>query len=247
VARDLPGQYRPDLRRRHRRAEPATTTGFTADEIARYQEIGLTTPEIEELRQAYANDNPADKVITMRQELADFAATHRALGNLLINPPPTFSQQVGGGDGASRRCELGRRYDVERTLEVATVHDRDIDLKVRAHMPADWGVVVSPDRLTSTRAGGGHGPHQSGQRRARGRRRVAVEATSGDLVRGVEIKVVIPLRRSADGSSCRWSRARPYRRLNAKGRPDRVVGAARTSNRSIQLLECRRARVAALH
>ena len=182
------------------------TTGFTTEEIARYQALGATAAEIEALRQAYITAVPADKVITMRQELADIAAGYRELGSLLINPPPTFSQQVGGGlsavgmAAAPTDANLAAIYDVERIIQVGNplTTTATIDLSVRRlGMPADWAVTISPTTLPNLAPGQSQpvtvriSPASTAVQGTTAR--VAVEGFAGtQLLGGVEFKVAIP-------------------------------------------------------
>ena len=181
-----------------------STSGFTAEEIARYKEIGFTDAQLESLRQAYITADPVDKIITMREELADFATGSRTLGNLLANPPATFSQQTGStttgmGLAASSTANLAGVYDTVRTMQVGNplTSTATINLMVRRlGMPADWGVMVSPSQLTLA-----PGEQQTVTVRispssasVQGTTpRVAVEGyANGELLGGVEYKIQVP-------------------------------------------------------
>jgi hypothetical protein len=77
-----------------------STQGFTADELAAYQSLGLTTEEIEAIRQGYIQADPNKIAGSPHAKLLDLVARFAILGQELLHPrvfEPSFS--VSGGAG----------------------------------------------------------------------------------------------------------------------------------------------------
>ena len=186
-------------------------TGFDADDVATAHAVGLTDPDIEDLRQRIIAVNPDDlagDVVVRLQELRD---AFLELGDALVNPEvfaPTLV--VTGSAGAASRAEgrpaadaagntLVHLYDLTTTVPVGNPLGITSAIDVRPRrigLPADWAIDVTPpqvtlapgDQTTATVHVTAGSPIPQGTIL-----RVAVEGWAGtQLVGGVTIDVVAP-------------------------------------------------------
>ncbi len=179
------------------------STGFSADQEARYRAIGATDADIAWIKQEMINADPASKAIGTRAEFTDSVVNCRDLGNLLANPEPSFSQQISGGgirSQAASSANLALAGAVESAIRVGNTEadGSNVVLRVRrTGLPDNWSVTLTPQTLSNMKHGeerevkvliAPSGPVPQGTVA-----RASVEGFVGTkLIGGVEFKVPVP-------------------------------------------------------
>jgi len=179
-------------------------TGFTAQEIADAQLVGLTDADIEEFRQGIIAAKPDDLAGNLLNIYTGEAALSRELGYSLLNPSayePGIS--ISGGAGlrptTATSNTLAQINNLVETLQLGNPLTTTALIEVRTRridLPADWMVSVSPAQVslapgeqttvTVTVAPGSLVPQGNVSR-------VAVEGYAGNqLLGGVVVDIVVP-------------------------------------------------------
>jgi len=182
-----------------------STQGFTADELAGYQSIGLTADEIETIRQGYIHADPNQVAGSPRAKLQDLVYRFANLGQILLYPAvfaPSIS--VGGSGGlrpetVSSGNTLAQINETHTTIQLGNplTQTATIDVRVRLiDLPADWVVGVFPaqvtllpgEQITVTVSIVPGAPAPQGITP-----RVAIEGyVNGQLLGGVAVDIVVP-------------------------------------------------------
>ena len=182
-----------------------STQGFSADELAGYQSIGLSPEEIESIRQRYIAADPEKLAGSPRAKLSDLADRLNYLGQRLLHPEvfaPSF--HVGGGHGlqiemAGSGNTMAQINEIKTTIQLGNpfTQTTTIDLNVRpVDLPADWMASVSPaqvtllpgEQITVTLSIVPGSPAPQGITPS-----VAIEGyVNGQLLGGVAVNVVVP-------------------------------------------------------
>jgi hypothetical protein len=133
------------------------TQGFSADELAGYQSIGLSPEEIESIRQRYIAADPEKLTGSPRAKLSDLANRLNYLAQRLLYPEVFApSIHVGGGHGlqiemAGSGNTMAQINEIKTTIQLGNPFTQTvtIDLNVRpVDLPADWMASVSPAQVT---------------------------------------------------------------------------------------------------
>ncbi len=180
------------------------TTGFTAQEIADAQLLGLTDADIEEFRQGIIAANPSDLAGNLLTIYTSEVAISRELGQALLAPSAyapglSISGSAGLRPATAISNTLAQINNLVETLQLGNPLTTTALIDVRARridLPADWMVSVSPAQIslapgeqttvTVTVAPGSPMPQGSIPR-------VAVEGYAGNqLLGGVVIDIVVP-------------------------------------------------------
>ncbi|HSJ58269.1 MAG TPA: Ig-like domain-containing protein [Anaerolineae bacterium] len=174
--------------------------GFSADEIAAAESIGLTDAEIEAIRQARIGADPEEVAGSVVTRLRGVAAALRPLGEVFMDPP-NFDEGVAvGTTGASlARTNLARIFAGYTAFQVGNPlpDAATVELRVRTlDLPPDWMVSVSPASvdLAPGEQVTGVLTLRPGLAAVQGTRpRVAVEGYIDDeLIGGIVIDVMVP-------------------------------------------------------
>jgi hypothetical protein len=174
--------------------------GFSADEIAAAQSIGLTDAEIGAIRQARIAADPEDVAGSVVTRLRGVAAALRPLGEVFMDPP-NFDEGVAvGTTGASlARTNLARIFAGHTAFQAGNPlpDAATVELRVRTlDLPPDWMVSVSPASvdLAPGEQVTGVLTLRPGLAAVQGTRpRVAVEGYIDDeLIGGIVIDVMVP-------------------------------------------------------
>ena len=181
------------------------TQGFNTAELAGFQSIGLTTDEIEALRQHYLAADPLQLAGNPRQKLLDLMDVFNLLSDHLLHPDMFASSfSVGGGAGLRAAAvgisnTLAQVHETVTTLQLGNplTQTESIEVRVRrVDLPADWIVSISPAQVilapdeqtivTVRVLPGAPTPQGSIPR-------MAVEGYAGNqLLGGVAINIVVP-------------------------------------------------------
>jgi hypothetical protein len=134
-----------------------STQGFTADELAGYQSIGLSAEEIESIRQRYIDADPEQVAGSPRAKLLNLADRLNNLAQRLLHPE-VFAPSIHVGGGAGHRLEMASSgntmaqiNETKTTIQLGNplTQTATIDVRVRpVDLPADWMVSVSPAQVT---------------------------------------------------------------------------------------------------
>ncbi len=189
------------------------TQGFSADELAGYQSIGLSPEEIESIRQRYIAADPEKLIGSPRAKLSDLANRLNYLAQRLLHPEVFApSIHVGGGHGlqleiANSGNTMAQINEIKTTIQLANPFTQTvtIDLSVRpVDLPADWFASVSPaqvtllpgEQITVTLSIVPGSPAPQGITPS-----VAIEASvNNQLLGGVAVNIVVPRYIPFDGT-----------------------------------------------
>ena len=189
-----------------------STQGFTADELAGYQSIGLSADEIETIRQDYIHADPNLVAGSPRAKLTDLVNRFANLGQRLLYPEvfaPSFS--VGGSAGmrsatVSSGNTMAQVNATHTTIQLGNPLTQTATIEVRLRpidLPADWVASVFPalvtlspgEQITVTVSILPGAPAPQGITPG-----VAVEGyVNGQLLGGVAIDIVVPRYMPFDG------------------------------------------------
>ena len=133
-----------------------TTQGFTADELAGYQSIGLSAVEIESIRQRYIGAVPEQLAGSPRAKLFTLADRLNNLAQSLLHPE-VFAPSIHVGGGAGHRLQtvssgntMAQIHETKTTIQLGNplTQTATIDVLVRpVDLPADWVVSVFPAQV----------------------------------------------------------------------------------------------------
>ncbi len=189
-----------------------STQGFTADELAGYQSIGLTADEIETIRQDYIHADPKQVAGSPRAKLQDLVDRFANLGQRLLYPE-VFAPSISVGGGAGHRPETASSGNTMAQINAThttillgnpLTQTATIEVRVRPiDLPADWMVSVFPtqvtlspgEQITVTVTILPGAPAPQGITPS-----VAVEGyVNGQLLGGVAVEIVVPRYMPFDG------------------------------------------------
>ncbi len=132
-----------------------TSPGFTTEERNAYLELGNSDDDIEAIRLAMTEADPAEKLFTLREEWAGEAADYLALGNLMAYPDASFSQQISGTRARGQAAvtdNLASGNPIEETILIGNPTGAAATVTLlprKISLPEDWSVTVNPRTLTS--------------------------------------------------------------------------------------------------
>jgi hypothetical protein len=132
------------------------STGFTAQEIADAHLVGLTTDEINSLKQDIIAANPNDAAGNVLDKYEEEAAASRALGIALLTSD-TYSPGLSITGGAGQQpstAEHNTLAQIDNTSATFVIGNPLTSTTVidliprRIDLPADWVISVSPSQVT---------------------------------------------------------------------------------------------------
>ncbi|HEY6119988.1 MAG TPA: Calx-beta domain-containing protein [Pyrinomonadaceae bacterium] len=131
-----------------------STQGFTTGEIAGYTSIGLTSFDIENLRQRYIAANPSQLAGSPRTKLQELADRMNIAALRLLHPEvfqPHLTVTGGGHSPTAPGNTLAQVYESVSTIQLGNPLAQTATIDVRARridLPADWLVKISPAQVS---------------------------------------------------------------------------------------------------